>query len=382
MTSSKVFNFSAAILFVMSILILPSICRSQNLLNNPESIVYDPVRDCYLVSNWGVNDGRIVRINNDNSQEYFTTELQGQFKIAGLYMFGDTLLAAAGDAPGAGIAGFDIATGEMLYFIELPGVGLPNDITSDTSGIIYVTDYWDSKLYKIIDHIPYVFMSQNLQNPNGILYDEQYNRLIMIAVPGGGAQAPVLQITLEDSTLSTLMNSGLYGGDGIIMDNDRNIYISEWSNDAVHKYDSSYTGASQMYSAGHEDPADIYFDSVNSLLCVPNFSSNTVDFVYIIPSAVDDNHTAIQPASVELMENYPNPFNAETVIPFKLDKGADISLIVYDTLGQEVVKLAEGGHSAGEHSVKFDGGDLPSGVYIAKLTSGRYQYSRRMLLVR
>ena len=65
------------------------------------------------------------------------------------------------------------------------------------------------------------------------------------------------------------------------MDNEGRIYISEWGGDGVYRYDKDFIEKPVLFSSGHNDPADIYIDKVNNVLVVPNFSSNTVDFIPI-----------------------------------------------------------------------------------------------------
>jgi len=362
------------------IVLFLSAVTSAQLLNNPESVVFDSVRNCYLVSNWGENSGEIVRIDSNGTQSYFSIALQNQYQIAGLHIYGDTLLAAAGVEPGAGVAGFDLGTGELIYFITIPDIGLPNDITSDTSGIVYVTDYWGDKLYKIIDRTPYLFMSQGLGHPNGIMYDELYNRLLIVSVTGPGS--PILQVTLEDSTLSTVVTTGLPGGDGITMDTECNVYLCEWTNDAVYRYDSTFTVGPTLFSTGHDDPADIWFDRVNSVLAVPNFSANTVDFVPVIPSAVDEGADDGLPKSIRLNQNCPNPFNPSTRITYELTKASHVSLGVFDLLGRKVMTLVNESRPAGSHSIIFDGSQLASGVYFYRLQAGDFATTKKMVLLK
>jgi len=251
---------------------------AQNLLNNPESVVFDPANERYIISNWG--DGGIVQIDSLGNQTYFSDTLLNKFKVAGLYIYGDTLLAAAGDAPNAGLFGFNLKTDKQIFHIILPDIGLPNDITSDKQGHIYVTDYWGDKLYKVVNRIPSVMIQEGLNYPNGLFYDQNKDRLLILSVMGKGA--PVFSIDLTDSSLKTLVETGLVGGtDGITMDEKGNIYISEWEGDNIYKFSKGLSELPVIYSSGHNDPADIYFDDINGLLVIPNFGSNSIDFIPI-----------------------------------------------------------------------------------------------------
>jgi hypothetical protein len=80
--------------------------------------------------------------------------------------------------------------------------------------------------------------------------------------------------------------------------------------------------------------------------------------------------------------NFPNPFNPETTISFSLPEATNVSLIVYDITGREVVRLADGYYSAGYHSVMFDGSCFSSGIYFYSLTTGKYSAVKKMMLVK
>ncbi len=88
------------------------------------------------------------------------------------------------------------------------------------------------------------------------------------------------------------------------------------------------------------------------------------------------------PLEFELMDNYPNPFNPSTEIKFSLPVPSEISLIVYDLLGREVVVLYEGICEAGVHTVTFDGTELSSGVFIYKLTAGKFSGVKKMNMIK
>jgi hypothetical protein len=100
------------------------------------------------------------------------------------------------------------------------------------------------------------------------------------------------------------------------------------------------------------------------------------------PLTTSVESTKLVPGRVSLDQNYPNPFNPSTNISFTLPAAARVVLIVYDILGQEVVRLANGPMGPGVHHVTFDGVNLPSGVYFSVLRAGDGINVRRMLLVK
>ncbi len=98
--------------------------------------------------------------------------------------------------------------------------------------------------------------------------------------------------------------------------------------------------------------------------------------------------TVIVPDDYQLDQNYPNPFNPTTEIRFSLPLDKTISLVVYNSLGQEVRTLVDGERlSEGPHTIQWNGRDdsgneVASGVYVYKLVFGNFSKSRTMTLVR
>ena len=88
------------------------------------------------------------------------------------------------------------------------------------------------------------------------------------------------------------------------------------------------------------------------------------------------------PEKFELKQNYPNPFNPLTQIQYNLTKSMNISLVLYNTLGVEVMKLDSGYRSSGSHIVNMDASDLPTGIYFYQLRAGDFIQTRKMSLIK
>ncbi len=89
----------------------------------------------------------------------------------------------------------------------------------------------------------------------------------------------------------------------------------------------------------------------------------------------------------ELKGNYPNPFNPETTISFSLADKSDVTIEVFNILGQKVKTLVSGKMEAGTHSIVWEGKDqydhqVGSGVYFYKMKTGRYVSVKKMLLIK
>lgn len=84
----------------------------------------------------------------------------------------------------------------------------------------------------------------------------------------------------------------------------------------------------------------------------------------------------------KLFDNFPNPFNPSTTIQFSIPEESDVTLRVYDVLGNEMATLVGEYKSAGEYEVEFDASALSSGIYFYKLQSGVFTKTKKMILVR
>lgn len=93
----------------------------------------------------------------------------------------------------------------------------------------------------------------------------------------------------------------------------------------------------------------------------------------------DDN---TNPSDYVLEQNFPNPFNPETSIKFSIPQQEFVTLKIYNSLGQIVAVPIEKELSSGNYTLKFDGRDLSSGVYVYTIQSGNFIQSRKMILMK
>jgi len=83
-----------------------------------------------------------------------------------------------------------------------------------------------------------------------------------------------------------------------------------------------------------------------------------------------------------LGENFPNPFNATTTVPFSLSQDGRVRLMLADALGRQIKQLAKGDYSAGSHNISVDLHDMPAGLYWLKLEAGGRSAARPILLLK
>jgi dienelactone hydrolase len=93
-------------------------------------------------------------------------------------------------------------------------------------------------------------------------------------------------------------------------------------------------------------------------------------------------NTPFSPALFRLEQNYPNPFNPSTTISYQLPANCVVVLKLFDVLGREVKTLVDERQSAGSHSVRFNAGSLPSGVYFYRLEAGTYRDTKKLVLLK
>ncbi|MDP8240179.1 MAG: T9SS type A sorting domain-containing protein, partial [Candidatus Hatepunaea meridiana] len=124
--------------------------------------------------------------------------------------------------------------------------------------------------------------------------------------------------------------------------------------------DTTYIGSLTLNSLGHE------FETSLSGQGVVLDIEDTPSVVYVF---------GLQGAS-------PNPFNSKTHISYSLDVDADVTLSLFDLSGREVAKLVDSPMTSGKHSISWDASDLPSGIYLCRLSAGSKVKTAKLALVK
>ncbi len=88
------------------------------------------------------------------------------------------------------------------------------------------------------------------------------------------------------------------------------------------------------------------------------------------------------PATMTLLPPYPNPFNASARLSFSLPKAGEGMLGLYSLEGREVATIADGYFHAGWQNVTLEAGDLPAGVYLARLAAGSEVATTRVVVMK
>ena len=88
------------------------------------------------------------------------------------------------------------------------------------------------------------------------------------------------------------------------------------------------------------------------------------------------------PKNFNLLQNFPNPFNPVTTIRFSLPYSCDITLKIYNTVGEEVATLVNNELSSGSYKIDWDASNFASGVYFYRLHAGEFTETKKLILLR
>ena len=114
--------------------------------------------------------------------------------------------------------------------------------------------------------------------------------------------------------------------------------------------------------------------------------SSSIFIQVTLPVGVDDEFDAL-PQKFEVFQNYPNPFNPTTTIRYALPVRSDVTLRIYNLMGQEVLRITRRDMRAGYHEERWHGRNqsgrkVASGIYIYRLTAGKFTETKKMLLLK
>lgn len=139
------------------------------------------------------------------------------------------------------------------------------------------------------------------------------------------------------------------------------------------------------YVDGAVDPGVTYYYRVTAT----DFNGNQSDYSEEVNATLlgVDGGVVELPTRYELAQNFPNPFNPITTIRYALPMESEVSLIIYDVLGQRVRTLVSGSQGVGYYNAVWDGRDdagmaVASGVYIYRLTAGEFTQVHKMILMK
>jgi hypothetical protein len=286
------------------------------------------------------------------------------------------LAKVLGDDKVSLIISYNIAQGKFQSFTSTTPVGTPTDVLIE-GGKSLIVSLKDAASINVAGN-PWEDLS-----PPGLPAPLMFSK-VGIAHP----TSPVLEL------------------DGIVTREDTGAAINDLSVTVRHL--STGTVMTDTTSAGRFSVTFVYLDghfaNVGDILEISAYNATesfridpiryvlTESDIELSRISLGNLVAAIIPNRSELLANFPNPFNPETWIPFKLKEASDTSITIYDVHGQVVRKFELGYIPAGIYQTKttaayWDGTNnmgesVASGVYFYHLKAGKFSASRKMVILK
>lgn len=230
--------------------------------------------------------------------------------------------------------------GNFIWLNEIPPGNPSGDATTGTSNFLFCSEEGNT-------YITGTFRG-TINLGNGVILNPIVSNDIFVIGynPDGEVQ------------WAKVAGSGTYdNGSSIIGDNNGNLYLS------------GVVGENSVF-----DTISVAGGSQNLFL-----TKLKTDDVVSTDNLPENSQTAIEFA---LMQNYPNPFNPVTNIKYTLPVSGNVTLRIFDAIGQEVLSLVNKYNEAGSYQVSFNAIDFNSGVYFYTLQAGNFVETKKMILLK
>ena len=186
-------------------------------------------------------------------------------------------------------------------------------------------------------------------------------------------------------TPSTTISTGPYYFHGVHFTDQNNGYVVGRTMFLLGNHGTyKTTDGGTTWTAMTTNPVPM-FENFWSVTFTPNGTGWAVGdngAIYKLEGSTSVAEEGLSPVDFSLDQNYPNPFNPSTVIRFALPVAGNVELKVFNPLGEEVATLVNQFVEAGAHEVAFNAANLPSGMYIYKLSAGSFSSVKKMLLMK
>lgn len=354
-------------LLLIATLVISSNVSFSQAINNPESVEYDAANERYLVSN-RANPISIQSLVPGQAPTLFAT---GVSSPAGLEILNGKLWVC----DGGNMKSFDLSTGTLVDNIAVGGTFL-NGITSDGVEILYVSDFSAKKIYKI-NTTTLVFteiVANTVSTPNGMWYDGVNNRVLFV---NWGTNAPIKAMDLTTYAVTTAATTTLGSCDGIARDGAGNYFVSAWTQNAVYKFDSNLANPVAVVPLLTQ-PADIFYNTLNDTLVVPQTSADIVTFHNFSTASLNEHAEKLN-LNLKL---FPNPANEKLNLSFELDHSTDVSFKITTLNGQTVSETNFGTIENGSHVFTVDVAELAVGAYLYILGGKDFRQTGTISIVR
>jgi DNA-binding beta-propeller fold protein YncE len=253
-------------------------------LKNPESVLYALKQDILFVSNIdGKPDqkdqkGFISKVSPSNGSIIELNWITGLNAPKGMVIHNNNKLYVSDITD---LVEIDIANGKIIKRLNVPGSAFLNDVASDNQGNIYVSDTGTNTIYKLDtnlkDNTSLQVWLQNpeLNGPNGLHFDNNKNKLIVVSKSGAGMKV----VDLENKTISSLGKEGrttpVGGLDGIESDaTETHYYVTDNPAGKVYTVNADGTGYGTLIDLQRQGTADLEFIPGQNMIVIPIMQDN------------------------------------------------------------------------------------------------------------
>jgi hypothetical protein len=273
-----------------------------------------------------------------------------------------------------------------------------SSVTLDKSGNIYLGGHFKSDSIEFGSEIMQISAANNI-DMFLVKYDPNH-QVVWARSSGGNIWSWVYPYEISVEPQGNIWMTGVFVGDGLIFNStilpnhgSYDIYIAQYNRFGDFLWAESIGGEKMDWGQGltAAKPGNCYltgyFESSymviddTSLTNTPYY--NKVFLVKMISHTTKINSQKDEKDVFNLsLINYPNPFNPSTTIEFDLPKTSQVTLKVFNILGEEVARLVSEKLPAGSYSYEWDASNLASGIYLYRLQAGDYVETRKMVLMR
>jgi hypothetical protein len=212
-----------------------------------------------------------------------------------------------------------------------------------------------------------------------------------VRVPQGGSFGFTGRLTnnvdrpqvVDAATVAVGPQKGVYGPFKKLLDIELQAYETRSAHFDQHVNDQAPLGVYNYIAYCRDYPSTVIDSSFFQIEVTQGISAGGDNSGWVLSGSFDrSDDFASVPSEFALLNNYPNPFNASTVIEYELPQACEVTLEVCNLLGEKITTLVDKKEQAGYRSVIWDASEVSSGVYFYKLTAGDFTETKRMFLVK
>ena len=204
-----------------------------------------------------------------------------------------------------------------------------------------------------------------LRDTLALVSDREYGLLVVsVADP----ENPELVGSLELESCQGLDDDGFFTYVGMVWDGLVAVDINDPTNPEIVAFYNTPGGVLNVKSDGN-------------IVVAADYNNGTSYFPVPEIQSIRNNSQVIFPNQLSL-SNYPNPFNSSTSINFALFKPGFLTITIFEPSGREISEIGAGWYTTGRHSINWNAGTIPSGIYYLSIKSGIALATQRITLIR